>query len=90
MKIDYELSQRLGEAAFRGLIKQLNIESDNKPFKADGNQLVGMFLTSVLVLVELVSQAIESDVKNATQSMVVKDLIAGLNYSFLREKDVLH
>lgn len=90
MKIDYELCQRLGEAAFKGLIEQLNKESEHKPFKADGNQLVGMFLTSVLVIVELVSQAIQSDLKNATQSMIVKDLITGLNHSFLREKEVLH
>lgn len=90
MKIDYELAQRLGTAAFKGLVEQLNIESGNKPFNASTNQLIGMFLTSALVFTELMTQAIQADTKNITQSMIVKDFIVGLNFSFLRETEVLH
>lgn len=90
MKIDYKLSERLGRAAYSALVKQLEIESGGKPFQANGNDLVGMFLTANLVFSDLLVEAIKKNTE-ASRKMIVQDLIEGFTFCFLRnEKSDLH
>jgi len=90
MKIDFELAKRLGEAAYRALVKQLEIESGGKPFPATADELVGMFVTSSLVFNDFLIEAIKMN-SNASRQMIVKDLIEGFNFCFLMtHKNDLH